>query len=138
MSDDEQTLRNDLVNGAMSGFSLRDVGGGTLAVTTPFVHADGDGYFIFIHHVVDERWAITDDGRTLMRLSFTHEVEGIEQSPAWADVEAALARAEARYDDGRFRMDYDIRDGDLAEKVCQFATLTAELVHLTRAAAVKP
>lgn len=83
-------------------FSLEKIGLRILQVHIPIYHPDGDMIQVYIEESDDGQLRITDFGHTIMRLSFTQDVDN---PTTWDSIHEILRHHQVKEHDGSFYID---------------------------------
>ena len=98
-------------------------------VATPFMFDDGD-CFVIVLKCVDGSWVFSDEGHTMMRVSFDHDIDMDEYEPGKDRRKDAIAAAQRRaeIEVGHDELRITVRDSRYGEALCDLVQ-TIEQVY---------
>lgn len=97
-------------------------------VATPFMFDDGD-HFVIVLKCVDGSWVFSDEGHTMMRVSFDLDIDMDEYEPGKdrrMDAIAAVQRR-AQIEVGHGELRIAVRDSRYGEALCDLAQTIAQV-----------
>ena len=101
---------------------------GILQVQSPFYHEDGDMYDVYVEEV-DGKLRFCDFGKTLMRLSYTFDIDTDNKRRIFQEMLSAN-RVEFDERTGNIYLDADVESGDLSAPFFQIAQAIAKVSRL--------
>lgn len=107
-----------------SSFSMEEIRPDLQAIHLPIFGEDGDALGIFLR-TVDSTVFLTDVGTTLMRLSYTYNMETEARMRIFSDI---LRENRVEFEDGEIR--YPVRSADLYPDLLHFAHVLAKVSAL--------
>jgi hypothetical protein len=107
-------------------FSLVQTQTPALQLYAPFFHEDGDMYSIYLEDVGNEEWLIRDYGNTLMRVSYTFEIDTDNKRRV---IEQVVKSNDAQLDDGELII--KSRTDALPVDILRYTQLVAKTSNIT-------
>lgn len=104
MATDTQIIEQALASEFNNNFRLRVKRPKIIQVLAPLYHADGDMMDIYISPGSEKLFRISDFGATLMRLSYTYEIDSDAKEKIFNRI---LAESDVNYDDGNLFIETD-------------------------------
>lgn len=113
-----ETLREKISNRLRTAVSLEPRGINSYRVNTPFYFADGDNLKIIINRTESGKWTVTDEGHTLMYLSYYNMDISAGTK---ADILSSILKSHYMSEDrGRLVLEVETED-DAADSIFTFA-----------------
>ena len=102
-------------------------------VDTPWTFPDGDGYSIYVSQAPTGGLRISDQGLTMMRLSYENDIAKLREGSRGRLLTQVLADAGLSEDDGEFFLDATVEDlGTSVLRIGQALTRVHDLTFLNR------
>lgn len=129
-------LESTLCRALCGSVTVRQQAVGLWRVDTPWTFPDGDGYSIYISPAPTGGLRISDQGLTLMRLSYENDLAKLREGTRGRLLTQVLADAGLTEDDGEFFLDATAEDvGAGVLRLGQALTRVHDLTFLNRARA---
>lgn len=100
MTIDLQTLEKSLRESLPREVRVERRPDGALMLDTPFAFPDGDHYPIHLRELDDGRLRLSDEGHTLMHISYTHDVDALLEGSRRVLLERIMAEAGIHWEEG--------------------------------------
>lgn len=126
-------LESTLCHALCGSVTVHQRSDGLWRVDTPWTFPDGDGYSIYISHSPTGGLRISDQGITLMRLSYENELGKLREGTRGRLLSQVLSDAGLTEDDGEFFLDSTANDlGANVLRLGQALTRVHDLTFLNR------
>lgn len=133
MTFDINELQKELCKSFCADIRLNRRGGDIYFVKTPLAFGDGDAYTIYLRLLTSGMARITDDGHTLMHLSYDNDVNKFRSGTRGLLLEQIKAEMDLHESNGEFFMDCPFeKAGETLFRFGQALTKITDLTFLNR------
>ncbi len=126
-------METTLCRALCGSVKVRERGDALWQVDTPWMFPDGDGYSIYVSQAPTGGLRISDQGLTMMRLSYENDIAKLREGTRGRLLTQVLADAGLSEDDGEFYLDATAENlGTSVMRIGQALTRVHDLTFLNR------